>query len=423
MNEKLNAYRNRGRDLLQKLRTERAFDWISDPADREAAVRAWARPQEDEREQVVVDCSSPAEFCGWLWRVMQHGRIAILREPGAELPKLGRLPLEGGIFVPTGGTSGGGKYIGHRPETLFAAALGLGDALGGPIRSVCVLPMHHVSGLMQAVRAFATDGEVLFLPWKRLEAGDVPPGLGGPGWSLSLVPTQLARLMSRPHGAELLRKFDRVFVGGASTGAEILGRARDLRLPLAPAYGATETAAQVAFLPPEEFLSGVEGVGGSLPHAEVRVDSAGRIVISAASLFLTYADGRCPGSDWMPGDLGRKDEQGRLLILGREDHRINTGGEKVQPEVVEQALRDCGCAAALVAGVPDPEWGERVGAIAEGGPAREWLDRELRTRLPRHAVPTVWLFAEVPLTKVGKPDRARGRALLAQAAKDASQSK
>ena len=73
------------------------------------------------------------------------------------------------------------------------------------------------------------------------------------------------------------------------------------------------------------------------------------------------------------GDLGEIDPEGRPIVHGRADDAIRTGGETVWPDEVEAALRSHpGVADVAVAGVPDPEWGQRVAAwivpADRGGP-------------------------------------------------------
>ena len=93
---------------------------------------------------------------------------------------------------------------------------------------------------------------------------------------LSLVPTQLKRLLDHPAGLYWLQGFELIWVGGAAclgSGA----RARAAGVPLAPCYGSTETAAMVAALPPQRFLAGETGCGDFLSDVEWRLASNGGI--------------------------------------------------------------------------------------------------------------------------------------------------
>jgi fatty-acyl-CoA synthase len=124
-----------------------------------------------------------------------------------------------------------------------------------------------------------------------------------------------------------------------------------------------------------------------------------------------------------PGDRARVLADGRIELLGRGSACINTGGEKVYPEEVEQVLRRHGeVVDAGVVGVPDARWGEMVTALVELAPDRE-LDDTLRDSLLEHAraqlagykVPKRFLaVGELPRTVAGKPDYPRLRALAAE---------
>lgn len=78
------------------------------------------------------------------------------------------------------------------------------------------------------------------------------------------------------------------------------------------------------------------------------------------------------------GDLATLDADGRLVLLGRDSRVINTGGEKVFAEEVEQVLADHPAVADVnVLGVPDPRWGHRIVAVVERLPGAEVTEQEL----------------------------------------------
>ncbi len=330
------------------------------------------------------------------------------------------------FLIPTGGTTGGVRFARHSRETLAAAADGLRVWMGGgPLHSVCFLPLFHVSGLMQLVRAWATGGTVTLASWPAIEAGDVAGMPIPPGASTSIVPTQLARLLAVPRAVDWLRGFRVVFLGGAAAWRELLDAARAGRIPLAPCYGMTETAAQVVAARPEEFLETGALAGEALPHARVEIvpegtesgpsSAGGRIRVRADSLFLGYwpeparrAGGR-EGAGFLTSDRGRLDADGRLVVLGRIDALINSGGEKIDPALVEAAIRATGLARDVaVCGAPDREWGEAVVAIIAGARLEDEaaILAELRARLsPAHAPKRFVHAREVPRTAAGKIDR------------------
>ncbi len=123
------------------------------------------------------------------------------------------------------------------------------------------------------------------------------------------------------------------------------------------------------------------------------------------------------GRRWtLPGDMALVDADGTIRLLGRGSMSINTGGEKVYPEEVEAVLRaHPGVADAVVVGVPDPRWGERVVAVVapagEPPPSLEELQAHCRARLAGYKVPRVLHLVErVARSAAGKPDYPRIRA-------------
>ena len=116
------------------------------------------------------------------------------------------------------------------------------------------------------------------------------------------------------------------------------------------------------------------------------------------------------------GDLGRMDSAGRLVVRGRADDVINTGGYMVVPGEVAAVLQTCpGVRDVAVLGLPDPEWGERVVAVvAPADPAEpptlELLRLHVQERLPRYAAPSrIVIVDAVPMLPSGKHDIARLR--------------
>ncbi len=119
----------------------------------------------------------------------------------------------------------------------------------------------------------------------------------------------------------------------------------------------------------------------------------------------------------LTGDSARLESDGSVTVLGRGSTCINTGGEKVFPEEVEQALkRHPGVVDALVIGLPDERWGERVVAVvsarADMSLDAEVLKQHCRQLVAGYKVPRVVAFvAEVPRTNTGKPDYSTAKKL------------
>ncbi len=275
---------------------------------------------------------------------------------------------KGWLCLPTGGTSGGVRFACHDEATLTAAAEGFRKRFGlGRVNAVDVLPPFHVSGLMARVRCAASEGSHVQWEWKRLEAGQ-RPAIDGDNWVISLVPTQLQRLLTSIDAVDWLRRFQIIFVGGGPTWPALVDAAANHRLRLSLSYGMTETAAMVAALTPEEFLGGARSCGSALSHATISIAESGGIVVCGESVFRGYFPDMRGSRVFATDDLGRLDEHGHLHVLGRRDAVIITGGEKVNPLEVEDTLRATGEFADIaIVGVADNEWGQIVIACYPAG--------------------------------------------------------
>ncbi|ABD00777.1 o-succinylbenzoate---CoA ligase [Thermostichus sp. MS-CIW-21] len=355
--------------------------------------------------------------------------------PSADWPVIG---------IPTGGSGGQVKWAVHSWRTLSASARAHQQHFSVDcVHSYCVLPLYHVSGLMQAVRSWLSGGQWIVWDWKRqqqAEAWDPPL----PGSFLSLVPTQLQRLLlnAQPGVLESLRQFRAILVGGGPTWPSLRQQARQLHLPLALTYGMTESASQVCTLLPEAFLQGSDSLGRPLPHATLEIrgeagdplpaQTAGHIHVWAESLALGYyplareADGlgKWQQRGFTPGDWGYLDSDGYLYWLGRADDLILTGGEKVMAAEVEGEIRASGWVEDVcVLGLPDGEWGQQVVAVAVPKAGIPALPVELERHLKQHLSqqlspfkhPKQWLWcAGIPRNAQGKVSRQQLRQWAAQ---------
>lgn len=338
------------------------------------------------------------------WSAAQRSELAALTHASADNRK--PTPPRGWLMIPSGGTSGRLKFARHDEETLGAAVRGFGDFFGlGRVNAIGVLPMHHVGGLMAWMRCALTGGEYVPCDWKRIEKGE-RPALPDGAWVVSLVPTQLHRLMQAADAVEWLRGFRVIFLGGGPVWPELADAAAEAKLPVSLSYGMTETAAMVTALRPAEFLAGARSSGTALPHASIRIDDEGRIVAGGTSLFRGYFPGWTDAREFTSEDLGRVDQRGQLHVLGRRDAVIVTGGKKVQPLDVENVLRASGeFDDVAVVGVPDPEWGEAVVACYPSGARVPNAERAVRglaawQRPKRFVALTAW-----PRKANGKIDR------------------
>jgi acyl-CoA synthetase (AMP-forming)/AMP-acid ligase II len=124
----------------------------------------------------------------------------------------------------------------------------------------------------------------------------------------------------------------------------------------------------------------------------------------------------------VPGDYARLELDGTITLLGRGSQCINSGGEKIYPEEVESAIKaHPSIFDALVVGIDDERWGQRVTAIVQpregtAAPSLDDIVEHCRTRIAGYKVPrALHVVAQVPRQPSGKPDYPRAKQLVMEA--------
>jgi O-succinylbenzoic acid--CoA ligase len=291
------------------------------------------------------------------------------------------------LIVFTTGSSGAPKAACLSRAALLAAAEAHARALPWEPgdRWKLAMPLAHIGGASVVLRSLYARAAIVM--------GAREATL------LSVVPAMLDHL---PPARAIL-------VGGAACPSSTLARLRDQGAPLLPTYGLTEMCGQVCTQRLDDPRP--HGVGPPLPGIEVRiVDGA---IEARGPTRMDGFLGETLSSDWYrTGDLGELDARGHLLVRGRIDDRIVTGGENVDPVEVEDALvSHPRVAACCVVGTPDPRWGQTVAAlvVAQGDLDERTLREHLDARLARFKHPRRWAFvASLPLVG-GKIDRRAAR--------------
>jgi O-succinylbenzoic acid--CoA ligase len=278
------------------------------------------------------------------------------------------------LVVPTSGSTGEPKHVELTADCLLASGAATASVIGEG-RWWLQLPVTHIAGLQVVIRS------------------GFEPSLEADGCDFtSLVPTQLVRLRDDAR----LPRLRAVLLGGAAAPPSLLAAARDRGINVVTTYGMSETSGGCVY--------------DGLPLPGVTVDVAERIVLSGPVVARGYSGGSLFDGRFVTSDVGRLVD-GRLAVLGRADDLINTGGEKVAPLAVEQALAAHPAVVEVaVVSQPDPEWGARVVAfVVLRSPlgleeARDWVGEQLsRVAAPRE----LRVLDELPLLPGGKVDRLR----------------
>lgn len=326
----------------------------------------------------------------------------------------------------TSGSTGAPKVVvlSRRAALASAAASESNLGLDDDERWLLCLPLSHVAGLSILVRMLTARRTVVLM--EPAAAGllarvrDLGRRIHEQSVTLvSLVPTLLERLLrdgfTRPPALRA------VLLGGAGCSPDLAERARRAGVPLLTSYGLTETGSQIAarryaerYAPLPE-RSGCVSSGHPLAGVEIRIVGE-RIAVKAPALlsgYLGVARAAVDADGWfMTSDRGAFGPQGELYVLGRSDSVIVTGGENVDPEEVERALRVLPeIQDACVFGLPSVEFGQRVVAVVVAAAAATTLELEhltdqLRPQLARFKLPRAVVIADaLPFTASGKLDR------------------
>ncbi len=308
-------------------------------------------------------------------------------------------PERAWAVVATSGTGGEPKLAELPRAALGSAVAGSLDALGIGAEDlwVCCLTPAHVGGLLVLLRGVLAGAPLVI--HERFDAArlltDAPAGA-----HIALVPTMLARLVQE---GKQLSHLGVLLVGGDALDPALGDAAAGLGARVVHTYGLTESCGGVAY------------DGTPFPGTQIRIEG-GEVQIKGPTLMEGYrndprATARAFTTDgWLrTDDLGSIDDGGRLTVLGRADDAIRTGAETVWPDEVEAVLRTHPKVADVaVAGRPDPEWGQRVGAwvvptAAADPPTLEDLRNHVSETLARHKAPRELILADaIPRTPSGK---------------------
>ena len=341
-------------------------------------------------------------------------------------------PLDACVIMFTSGTTGAQKGVifNHRGVinmSRFIAERG-GLAEGGVF--VNPMPMFHIGSLGHAgvggVVRKATH--VLASEW---ESGLYMKLVAREGGTYSLlVPTMIEAVLAHPErGSHDLSTLKNLISGASVVEAGLVRRTlTELGCTICNTYGQTEMQGSVtAVYADDSDEDKATTIGQALPRMEVKiadpvtgavlpVGAQGEIRVRGYQNMLGYFDmpeetsSTLTEDGWLrSGDLGSMDERGYLKITGRIKDMIIRGGENVYPREIENLLLEHPkIANAAVIGIPDPFWGEQVGAViqpkaADNPPDPAELHRFCRAHLASYKTPRFWYFAaDLPRTETGK---------------------
>jgi len=361
---------------------------------------------------------------------------AVVAAPKPAVVPVKELSGDDMLFLYTGGTTGMPKGVMWRQEDLFAV-LGYGaNALFGVgpgesvealvervtpewpnLRAYVACPLMHGTGLFSSFIGLATAGCIVTNPNRSfsaeelldiverekvnsivivgqafagpiLEALDANPGR----WDLSSVGQMGSSgvMWSQENKNGLLEHIPQMAITDSFGSSEAVGMGASVAVK-----GAAPTTAKFQLGPncvvfkedgtrvqPGSGERGLVAVGGAIPLGYYKDEK------KTAETFRIFE-----GRRWtVPGDWAEVNEDGTLTLLGRGSVCINTGGEKVFPEEVEECLKThAGVRDAVAVGIPDSRFGETICAVVEpepgASPTLEELSAHVKSRLAAYKAP------------------------------------
>jgi len=369
--------------------------------------RAAAAGLEPPAALVVLD-----EMAADAWRPPAQA-LARVRTTSADAPAMYQL---------SSGSTGRPKRIARTHRQLLGELEALRQTLSfsPDDRFLGVRPFSHVNGLMRTMMSSVHAGAALYpLPkfdrqavTATIEDGHLSVFIGVPFMFAMLAKAQFRR---RPDLSSL-----RLCVSASAPLPSALNRLFADRFGryVRQLYGSTETGS-ISVNMRADVAETLESVGRPLPGVEVRVRNAqggeaapgevGEVTVTSPFAMSASGDGAHEalreGAFWT-GDLGRRDQDGLLYLVGRKSLLINRGGYKVNPRDVEAVLESHPSVEEAVAiGVPTSYGDERIRAIivANGPCTADELLEYCRSRIAPFKVPSVIdIRAELPKTPSGK---------------------
>jgi len=257
------------------------------------------------------------------------------------------------------------------------------------------LPLYHVGGLAILVRALVGGGAVVIADLKEF----LPDTFRSFDIShLSLVPTQLYRMMQDDELVSRLQKLKAILIGGSDIPPALIQQAIRQRLPIHTTYGSTEMSSQTTTTRLNESPEKLLTAGRLLNHRKLKIAGDGEILVRGKTLFKGYvaANGTVASpvdaAGWFAtGDIGSLDVNGYLTVLGRKDNMFISGGENICPEEIETHLqRFPGVINAIVVPLNNEEFGARPVAFVQAE-SDAFSETEIRNhlagKLPRFKIP------------------------------------
>lgn len=351
-----------------------------------------------------------------------HSRLTLFRRPESSEALAASRTIK---VTYTSGSTGAAKGVCLTRNALEQVARSIAFATPlGVTRHLCAMPLSTLLENVAGVYAPLILGATCIVPSSR----DTGLGQGAcvvqrflasisrnSPHSLILVPELLRLLIgAAKRGWTPPPELRFVAVGGASVAAALLEEAIALGIPAYEGYGLSECASVVCLNTPSDCRRG--SVGKPLPHARVRIDEHGQILVRGAVMSGYLGEEGSRSQEIATGDLGYIDADGYVYVHGRVKNMFITSmGRNVSPEWVEShLLRDGAISQAIVFGEAHP-YAVALIHPADTSVAASQIERSIaaaNAQLPAYAqirrwalLPSALKFEDGLLTANGRPRR------------------
>ena len=382
-----------------------------------------------------IDTLEPADVPGEC-RLLREEDAAAAMRGGAVLPPSDAAPHDLAAILYTSGSTGRpkGVMLSHANLWLGAASVAGYLGLGAQDRTLCVLPFSFDYGQNQLFSTWYAGGCVC--PLDYLTARDVMKAVDKRDiTTLAGVPPLWVQLTELEWKPEVAAKLKRLTNSGGALTRPLVAKLRGLfpQADLYPMYGLTE-AFRSTYLPPALVDSYPDSMGSAIPHAEILVvrpagsltddDEAGELVHCGPLVAQGYwgdaartaerfrrapPSSRYGGMAVWSGDSVRRDAQGLLYFVGRDDAMIKSSGNRIsQTEIEHAAVAVPRVAEPIALGIKDERLGQAVLLLIRSvdADAEAVVEARLKSELPNFMQPrTIVRLAEFPRTPNGKIDR------------------
>ena len=374
---------------------------------------------------VVADGASAAKLAGGGNRIIPVEDVTSPTRPAEPVPVQAE-PSTPALLIYTSGTTGRpkGVILDHGNVQATAELIVTWFDMTGETRSLLVLPLFHVNGIMVSVVSPLLAGGSTFIA-ERFDAASF--------WAtverarptfFSAVPTIYALLVSRPGDQANTKNLRYVICGAAPMPRELIGEFEQrFGVPVVEGYGLSECTV-VCTANPVHGLRKAGSVGLALPGVEVGVvdpaaqllpaGQAGEVVVRGPNVMRGYLGRPAETAEvlragWLhTGDVGRFDDDGYLTLVDRVKDLIIRGGENIYPKEIEDVLyAHPAVLEAAVVGRPDAVFGEQPVAFVALRPGRSAEPDDLIEHclgsLAKYKVPRLVCIEEaLPKNAVGK---------------------